>query len=311
MLYILSLMNTPVDEEVKALGVFPAALSKPIQQKKNFTELLNELLRRDLKQSTLEYVLMKMDSEFLPYVASPVQFTDFLTDCFNYGGVLSVMSLSSLYEMISRYGVNYPAYFDRLYTLLDEKVFSMKYLSSVFLICRYRQRFLALLVRSLRSTAVPALVLAAFCKRLARIALVSAPSTALFVVPLLTELVSYHSSLYPLLEVEEKDDVYDVVGTRKMLPGVEEDEVAPTKELEADEEESDEESESGGDEEVVVEMDDHRVTARASAELSSEILKRVLKRMECKRQRCEKTPERPEKQAKVEYAMKSAGVEVA
>lgn len=308
-LYVLSLMKTPVDEEVKALGVFPAALAKLAQQKKNFTDLLEEVLRRDLTQSTLEYVLMKMDAEFLPYLASPMQFTDFLTACFDYGGVLSVMSLSSLYEMITHYGVNYPAYFDRLYSLLDEKVFSMKCVLFFSLTPRYRQRFLALLVRSLRSSAVPALVLAAFCKRLARIAVVSAPSTALFVVPLLTELVSYHSSLYPLVQVGEKEDVYDVVSVRKMLPGVEEDEVAPAKELEdEDEEESEESEEESEKEEVAAEVDDHRMTERPSAELSSEILKRVLKRMELKRQRCEKEPECPAKQPKVEYAMKSAGV---
>ena len=308
-LYVLSLMKTPVDEEVKALGVFPAALAKLVQQKKNFTDLLEEVLRRDLTQSTLEYVLMKMDAEFLPYLASPMQFTDFLTACFDYGGVLSVMSLSSLYEMITHYGVNYPAYFDRLYSLLDEKVFSMKCVLFFSLTPRYRQRFLALLVRSLRSSAVPALVLAAFCKRLARIAVVSAPSTALFVVPLLTELVSYHSSLYPLVQVGEKEDVYDVVSVRKMLPGVEEDEVAPAKELEdEDEEESEESEEESEKEEVAAEVDDHRMTERPSAELSSEILKRVLKRMELKRQRCEKEPECPAKQPKVEYAMKSAGV---
>lgn len=161
---------------------------------------------------------------------------------------------------------------------------------------RYRQRFLALLVRSLRSSAVPALLLAAFCKRLARIAVVSAPSTALFVVPLLTELVSYHSSLYQLVQVGEKEDVYDVVSVRKMLPGVEEDEVAPAKELEdEDEEESEESEEESEKEEVAAEVDDHRMTERPSAELSSEILKRVLKRMELKRQRCEKEPECPAK----------------
>ena len=49
-----------------------------------------------------------------------------MTDCFNYGGVLSVMSLSGLYEMITRYNVNYPDYFDKLYSLLNDQVFSLK-----------------------------------------------------------------------------------------------------------------------------------------------------------------------------------------
>ena len=96
-------------------------------------------------------------------------------------------------------------------------------------------------MRSLRSTAVPAITLAAFCKRLCRIAVVSSPSTALFVIPLVTELVSYHSSLYGLIQVEDAEDVYDVVSVRKTLPGVEEDEVK--KEELVDEEESESEEE--------------------------------------------------------------------
>ena len=157
------------------------------------------------------------------------------------------------------------------------------------------------MVRSLRSTAVPAITLAAFCKRLCRIAIVSSPSTALFVIPLVTELVSYHSSLYGLIQVEDAEDVYDVVSVRKTLPGVEEEEVKK-EELVDDEESESEESES---EEAEVEVDDHRMTERTSAVLSSELLKRTLARMELKRKRNESEPEVPPKHAKVEYSMKS------
>lgn len=156
-------------------------------------------------------------------------------------------------------------------------------------------------MRSLRSTAVPAITLAAFCKRLCRIAIVSSPSTALFVIPLVTELVSYHSSLYGLIQVEDAEDVYDVVSVQKTLPGVEEEEVKK-EELVDDEESESEESES---EEAEVEVDDHRMTERTSAVLSSELLKRTLARMELKRKRNESEPEVPPKHAKVEYSMKS------
>ena len=154
----------------------------------------------------------------------------------------------------------------------------------------------------MRSTAVPAITLAAFCKRLCRIAVVSSPSTALFVIPLVTELVSYHSSLYGLIQVEDAEDVYDVVSVRKTLPGVEEDEVKK-EELVGEEESESEESEEG--EEVEAEVDDHRMTERTSAVLSSELLKRTLARMELKRKRNESEPEVPPKHAKVEYSMKS------
>lgn len=148
---------------------------------------------------------------------------------------------------------------------------------------------------------MPAITLAAFCKRLCRIAIVSSPSTALFVIPLVTELVSYHSSLYGLIQVEDAEDVYDVVSVRKTLPGVEEEEVKK-EELVDDEESESEESES---EEAEVEVDDHRMTERTSAVLSSELLKRTLARMELKRKRNESEPEVPPKHAKVEYSMKS------
>lgn len=161
-------------------------------------------------------------------------------------------------------------------------------------------------MRSLRSTAVPAITLAAFCKRLCRIAVVSSPSTALFVIPLVTELVSYHSSLYGLIQVEDAEDVYDVVSVRKTLPGVEEDEVKKEELVDEEESESEEsESESEEGEEVEAEVDDHRMTERTSAVLSSELLKRTLARMELKRKRNESEPEVPPKHVKVEYSMKS------
>ena len=185
-------------------------------------------------------------------------------------------------------------------------------------------------MKSLRSTAVPALVVAAFCKKLCRIAMRSSPSTALFVIPLVTELLTYHPSLYPLLQVEDKEDVYEVASVRKALPGVEEEDEAERMKRkqratewvdeEEDEEEEEEESvvESEGDEEkrgdakkmeeeeVVAEVDDRKpVLVRSTAVLSSEIVQNTLKRMERKRQQLETRPELPEKLPHIEYSFRS------
>lgn len=188
-------------------------------------------------------------------------------------------------------------------------------------------------MKSLRSTAVPALVVAAFCKKLCRIAMRSSPSTALFVIPLVTELLTYHPSLYPLLQVEDKEDVYEVASVRKALPGVEEEDEAERMkrkqratewvddEEEEDEEDDDEESvveseedeEKRGDakkmeeeEEVVAEVDDRKpVLVRSTAVLSSEIVQNTLKRMERKRQQLETRPELPEKLPHIEYSFRS------
>lgn len=184
---------------------------------------------------------------------------------------------------------------------------------------RYRQRFLTLLVKSLRSSGIPALTLAAFCKRLCRIAVTSSPSTALFIIPLITEMITYHSSLYHLIQVEDHEDVYDVVSVRKVLPGVEEDEVATVKtkqngdleDVEADEssESSESEEEEEEEKEIVGEVEDNSpITVRSTTVLSSDILKKTLARMERKREQREKGLELPAKQPKIEYHYSSGSL---
>ena len=183
------------------------------------------------------------------------------------------------------------------------------------MITRYRQRFLILLVKSLRSSGISALTLAAFCKRLCRIAITSSPSTALFVIPLITELITYHSSLYSMIQVEDHEDIYDVVSVRKMLPGIEKDEIVTMKQKQAndlideeDEEEEEEEEDDDDDDddenekEVTGEVDDNKpIVVRSTTVLSSDILKKTLRRMQEKRERNEKSPELPAKQARIEY----------
>ena len=169
-------------------------------------------------------------------------------------------------------------------------------------------------MKSLRSSGISALTLAAFCKRLCRIAITSSPSTALFVIPLITELITYHSSLYAMIQVEDHEDIYDVVAVRKMLPGIEKDEIVTMKQKQSndliDEEDEEEESEdenadeneNNNEKEVTGEVDDNKpITVRSTTVLSSDILKKTLCRMQEKRERNEKTPELPAKQAKIEY----------
>ena len=110
-------------------------------------------------------------------------------------------------------------------------------------------------MKSLRSSGISALTLAAFCKRLCRIAITSSPSTALFVIPLITELITYHSSLYSMIQVEDHEDIYDVVSVRKMLPGIEKDEIVTMKQKQAndlideEDEEDDEDDDTDDDDE--------------------------------------------------------------
>ena len=304
--YLLSLVDKPIDEEVKIMvdiyvmshfqGIFAEKNHSESAQKKNYQTLIMSLLRHELSENLIQYVLMKVHSEILPYLQMPIQMADYLTDCFDYGGMISVLALSGLFELITKYNINYPNYYNKLYQLLTPEAFQLK----------YKQRFLTLLVQSLRSSAVPSVVVAAFCKRLCRIAITDSPSTALFVIPLITELITYHSVCYSLLHVDDEEDIYDVVGHRKALPGVEEEEMnvikKKTMDLEGDDDDDDSESESeeNKDEEVVAEKADNQMmkVERSTMVLSSEIVKRTLDRMKLKREQRRHELELPVKRMK-------------
>ena len=124
-----------------------------------------------------------------------------------------------------------------------------------------------------------------------------------------------------MIQVKDEEDIYDVVSTRKVLPGVDEDELAVLRakasasqndlviDEEDDDEEEDEEEEEDDDdeeEEVVAEMDlDKPLAIRSTAVLSSDILKRTVARMKLKREQQEKNLDLPEKRVKTEYAFHS------
>ena len=156
--------------------------------------------------------------------------------------------------------------------------------------------------------------MAAFCKKLCRIAIQSSPSTALFVIPLVTEIITYHPSLYALIQVEDKEDIYDVVSTRKALPGVEEEEMGKIQQKQknidwTDEEEEDQEDQDDQDDQddqnIVAEVDNRKPVVRSTTVLSSDIVKRTLERMELKRRRREHELELPSKIPKIKYSFAS------
>lgn len=252
-------------------------------------------------------MLLKAPTDILPFLSTPVQLADYLVDCYDYGGMVSVLALGGLFTLITEYNVNYPNYYNKLYQLLTPEAFRLK----------YRQQFLSLLVQSLRSSNVSASVVAAFCKRLCRLAVTESPATALFVIPLVTELITYHNVLYPLLQVEDPQDIYEVVNHRKPLPGVEaeEMEVKRQKELVDEEEVSsegtgvfqrlrvDDDSEEEEEKEEVAEVADNRMVdvERPSAVLSSDILKLTLERMKLKREEHEREAELPPKRVKESF----------
>ncbi|EAW98545.1 nucleolar complex associated 4 homolog (S. cerevisiae), isoform CRA_b [Homo sapiens] len=98
------------------------------------------------------------------------------------GGALSLLALNGLFILIHKHNLEYPDFYRKLYGLLDPSVFHVK----------YRARFFHLADLFLSSSHLPAYLVAAFAKRLARLALTAPPEALLMVLPFICNLLRRH-----------------------------------------------------------------------------------------------------------------------
>jgi U3 small nucleolar RNA-associated protein 19 len=140
----------------------------------------------------MKAILSIMNETIFPVVSSPLLLADFLSDSFQQGGVLSVLSLDSLFTLISKYNLDYPQFYKRLYSLLDSKLYYMK----------YRVRFFHLLTKCLTSSYLPVMMVASFVKRLARLSLSIPPNGICFNLTVIFNLLRKHTALKTLIHRE-------------------------------------------------------------------------------------------------------------
>ena len=140
------------------------------------------LLRQDLSKGQRKTVLKLMSHRIAPWFLKVELLMDFLTDSFNVGGSASLLSLSGLFYLIQHKNLDYPQFYQKLYSLLDSNILHSK----------HRSRFFRLLDIFLASTHLPAALVASFVKRLARLSLCAPPSGIVVVVPWIYNLLKSH-----------------------------------------------------------------------------------------------------------------------
>ena len=151
---------------------------------------------------TMKRILQFLPTNILPHVATPLRFADFCTRAYDAGGVTSLLALHSLFILMTQHGLEYPNFYTSLYNLIKSKT----------LYAKYRTRFFKLLVKCLTgSQMLPAYLVAAFCKRLCRCAINAPPSSALFVLALVSNLLRKHGECACLIHRDsgEMNDPYD------------------------------------------------------------------------------------------------------
>lgn len=159
------------------------------EHRKAFQQMWLHFLKHQLPLRVCKKVLVIMHDSILPHLAQPSLMIDFLTRAYDIGGAVSLLALNGLFILIHKHNLEYPDFYRKLYGLLDPSVFHVK----------YRARFFHLADLFLSSSHLPAYLVAAFTKRLARLALTAPPEALLMVLPFICNLLRRHPACRVLM----------------------------------------------------------------------------------------------------------------
>lgn len=189
-------------------GASAAGLSQPGSAKKNhrktsraeqaldveahkraFSKLWLALMSLNMTAAQHKLILKHLPYHVLPYLDQPLLLADYLTKSYESGGVVAVLALESLFQVIVKHNLDFPNFFRSLYRLCTVEVFSAK----------YRTKFMKLLHMSLKSTNLAAYLVAAFIKRLTRLALFVPGPVAVYCIAQVTWLLRRHPQCMVLI----------------------------------------------------------------------------------------------------------------
>ncbi|KAJ2895667.1 hypothetical protein MKZ38_006273 [Zalerion maritima] len=134
------------------------------------------------KKAQRKQLLDCMVREIAPWFVNPERLSDFMTDCYNTGGSMSLLALSGVFYLIQERNLDYPSFYTKLYSLLTVEMLHSK----------HRSKFLRLLETFLASSHLPAILVASFIKRLSRLSISAPPSAIVAIVPYLYNLFKKH-----------------------------------------------------------------------------------------------------------------------
>lgn len=165
------------------------------QHKKQGQEAWLALMKIIRSKEERKQVLNILSTGIAPWFIKPELLADFLTNCYDAGGSLSLLALSGVFYLIQERNLDYPSFYHKLYSLIDRDMLHSK----------HRSRFFRLLDTFLASTHLPAALVASFIKRLSRLALNAPPSAIVFVIPWIYNQLRRHPTCTFMIHRETKD----------------------------------------------------------------------------------------------------------
>ncbi|XP_075710531.1 nucleolar complex protein 4 homolog [Rhinoderma darwinii] len=192
---LVSSINMPVESDLSNFLIAPKEEvddwkpAKLKEHRKAFERVWMGFLKHKLSVSLYKKVLLILHESILPHMCKPALMIDFLTVAYDVGGALSLLALNGLFVLIHQHNLEYPDFYNKLYSLLDPSVFHVK----------YRARFFHLADLFLSSTHLPVYLVAAFAKRLSRLSLTAPPQVLLMIIPFVCNLIRRHPACRPLI----------------------------------------------------------------------------------------------------------------
>lgn len=139
--------------------------------KRSLNKIWNCVMLWEHTPATHKQLLIVLLEKVLPYLDKPLMLTDFLMDSLDIGGPVSLLALQGIFIMIQTYNLTYPNIFAKLYSMFEPEIFHTKFKARLFYLS---DMFLS-------SSHLPESLVAAFAKRLARLALI-APSEDIIII---------------------------------------------------------------------------------------------------------------------------------
>ena len=183
---------------------------------KVFSLLWEDFLKLNSNEVDLyKRMLIILHDKVMPQLLRPLMLTDFLVESYNVGGSISLLALNGVFHLMAKYNLEYPdfykvriiylflcicrliqtVYYSIVEIVLIENIFLFQKLYELLtpdvLHVKYRARFFHLADRFLMSTHLPEYLVAAFVKRLSRIALTGPSNALLMVLPFIGIITNY------------------------------------------------------------------------------------------------------------------------
>ncbi|XP_050357436.1 nucleolar complex protein 4 homolog B [Nymphalis io] len=137
--------------------------------------------------------LLLLVERLMPLLNRPHLATDMLCDSLDAGGPISMLALQGVLELVRHHNIDYPDMYDRLYAMYEPEMFAT----------RYKKRLMHLTDIFLSSTHLPESLVAAFAKRMSRLALVGSPEDSKGLLQLVANLLLRHPALKRMICCED------------------------------------------------------------------------------------------------------------